>query len=39
MYQAVTAQATAIHEMFVNMLGFGAGSYATTEAINAAASR
>ncbi|MEZ0364152.1 PE family protein [Mycobacterium sp. pUA109] len=39
MYQAVTAQATAVHEMFVNMLGFGAGSYATTEAINAAASR
>lgn len=38
MYQAVSAQATVIHEMFVNMLGFGAGSYEATEAINAAAS-
>lgn len=38
MYQAVTDQATAIHEMFVSMLGFSGNSYATTEAINAAAS-
>jgi hypothetical protein len=37
MYQAVSAQAAAIHEMFVNMLGFGAGSYAATEGINVAA--
>ncbi|MHA7653149.1 PE family protein [Mycobacterium sp. ML4] len=39
MYQAVSAQATAIHEMFVNTLGTSAGSYAATEAANAAASR
>ena len=35
MYQAVSAQATAIHEMFVNTLGTSAGSYAATEAANA----
>jgi hypothetical protein len=37
MYQAVGAQAAAIHEMFVNTLGVSAGSYAATEAANAAA--
>ncbi|MGC2652813.1 MAG: PE family protein [Mycobacterium sp.] len=36
MYQAVSAQAAAIHEMFVNTLGISAGSYAATEAANAA---
>lgn len=37
LYQAVSAQAAAIHEMFVNTLGLSAGSYASTEAANAAA--
>lgn len=37
MYQAVAAQASAIHEMFVNTLGTSAGSYAATEAANAIA--
>jgi hypothetical protein len=37
LYQAVSAQATAIHEMFVNTLGLSAGSYASAEAANAAA--
>lgn len=37
LYQAVSAQAAAIHEMFVNTLGMSAGSYAATEAANAAA--
>jgi hypothetical protein len=37
MYQAVSAQAAAIHEMFVNTLATSAGSYAVTEAANAAA--
>jgi hypothetical protein len=36
-YQAISAQATAIHEMFVNTLATSAGSYAATEAANAAA--
>jgi PE family len=36
-YQAVSAQAAAIHEMFVTTLGTSAGSYAVTEAANAAA--
>jgi hypothetical protein len=31
----VSAQAAAIHEAFVNTLGTSAGSYATTEALNA----
>ena len=35
MYQAVSAQAQAIHEMFVNTLATSAGSYAATEAANA----
>jgi hypothetical protein len=37
LYQAVAAQAAAIHEQFVNTLGTSAGSYAATEAANAAA--
>ncbi|WP_406815646.1 PE family protein [Mycobacterium sp. M23085] len=36
-YQAVSAQAAAIHEMFVNTLSTSSGSYAVTEAANAAA--
>jgi tRNA G26 N,N-dimethylase Trm1 len=36
-YQAVSAQAQAIHEMFVTTLGMSSGSYAATEAANAAA--
>src|ERR1700751_1579704 len=31
MYQAVIAQAAAVHEMFVGTLGASAGSYAATE--------
>ncbi|MDI3313344.1 MAG: PE family protein [Mycobacterium sp.] len=34
MYQAVSAQAAAIHEMFVTTLATSAGSYAATEAAN-----
>lgn len=37
MYQAASAQAAAIHEMFVTTLGISAGSYAATEAANAIA--
>lgn len=37
MYQAVSAQATAMHQMFVTILAASAGSYATTEAANAVA--
>jgi len=37
MYQMVSAQAAAIHEMFVNTLRISARSYAATEAANAAA--
>ena len=37
MYQAVSAQAAALHEMFVNTMGICAGSYAATEAANAIA--
>ena len=36
-YQMVSAQAAAVHEMFVNALSSGAGAYAATEAANAAA--
>ncbi len=36
-YQAISAQAASIHEMFVNMLGTSAESYAATEAANAIA--
>jgi hypothetical protein len=39
MFQAVSAQAQAIHEMFVNTLRTSAGSYAFTEAANAVAAR
>ena len=37
MYQAISAHAAAIHEMFVDALGVSAGSYAATEAANAVA--
>ena len=37
MYQAVSAQATAIHEQFVETLRMTSVSYAFTEAANAAA--
>jgi hypothetical protein len=37
LYQAISAQAAAIHEMFVNTLGISAASYAATEAANAVA--
>ena len=37
MYQQISAQAAAIHEMFVSTLGISASSYAATEAANAAA--
>jgi PE family len=37
MYQAVSAQATAIHEAFVNTLSTSSGSYAATEVANAIA--
>ena len=36
-YQAVSAQAAEIHELLVNTLGISSGSYAATEAANAAA--
>ena len=36
-YQAVSAQAAAMHEMFVRILSASAGSYEATEAANAAA--
>lgn len=34
MYQAISAQAAAIHEALVNTLGVSAGSYSATEAAN-----
>lgn len=37
LYQAVAAQAAAIHEQFVKTLAASAGSYEATEAANAAA--
>jgi hypothetical protein len=37
MYQVISAQAAAIHDMFVSTLRTSAGSYATTEAANAVA--
>lgn len=37
LYQQISAQAMAIHEMFVNALDFSSGSYAATEAANAIA--
>ncbi|MCV7259012.1 PE family protein [Mycobacterium shimoidei] len=39
LYQAVSSQAAAIHEMFVAALGSSAESYATTEAANAVVAR
>lgn len=36
-YQAVAAQARAIHEMFVHTLSLSSGSYAATEAANSIA--
>ena len=36
LYQQLSAQATAIHELFVTTLGASAGSYAAAEAANAA---
>ena len=35
LYQAVSAHAAAVHELFVSALGASAGSYAATEAANA----
>ncbi len=35
MYQAISAQAEAIHQQFVSTLGMSATSYAATEAANA----
>ena len=37
LYQSVSAQAQAVHQMLVNTLGTNAGSYATTESANQAA--
>jgi hypothetical protein len=37
MYQAVSGQAAAMHQMFVSVLAASAGSYTTTEAANAVA--
>jgi PE family len=37
MYQAIGAQAEAIHQLFVSTLGASATSYAATEAANAVA--
>ncbi len=37
LYQEGSAQAAAIHELFVNTLGISSGSYAVTEAANVAA--
>ncbi|MGO9349506.1 MAG: PE family protein [Mycobacterium sp.] len=37
LYQELSAQATAIHELFVSTLGTSAASYAAAEAANAAA--
>jgi hypothetical protein len=39
LYQSVSAQAAAVHEMLVNALHASSGSYAATEAANAAAAR
>lgn len=37
LYQSISAQAQAIHEMFVHTLGMSAGSYGSTEAANSVA--
>ena len=39
MYQEISAQAAKIHQLFVATLEASAGSYAATEAANAAATR
>jgi hypothetical protein len=39
MYQAVSAQAAAIHEQFVNVLGMSGASYLAAEIANEAAAR
>ncbi len=39
LYQEIGAQAAAIHQLFVSTLQASAGSYAATEAANAAAAR
>jgi hypothetical protein len=39
LYQEISAQADAIHQLFVATLQDSAGSYAATEAANAAAAR
>ena len=39
LYQAIGAEATAIHELFVSALATSAGSYAAAEAANALAAR
>jgi hypothetical protein len=39
LFQAVSAQAAALHENFVATLQASAGSYSATEAINAASAR
>jgi hypothetical protein len=36
-YQTVSAQAAAVHELFINTLGTSAGSYAATGTANAVA--
>lgn len=38
-YQAVTAQAAVVHDLFVTTLRANAGSYHTTEAANAVATK
>jgi PE family len=38
-YQAMSAQAAAIHQQFVDVLAVSAGSYAATEAANTVAAR
>ncbi|MGA9677192.1 MAG: PE family protein [Mycobacterium sp.] len=39
LYQEISAQAAAIHQLFVSTLQASAGSYPATEAANAAAAR
>jgi hypothetical protein len=39
MFQALSAQAAAVHENFVNTLQTSAGSYAATEVSNAVSAR
>ena len=39
LYQEISAQAAAIHQLFVAILEASAGSYAATEAANVAATR